>query len=177
MKQLRMIWENDHRTSSFPVLPPDISVKPFTKLNGALSAWQDIMRFLGKDGDNNTGGDYYKNTMLDYPNYKEDLCFFILVDEKPAATITVICDKNKKQGYIHMVACKPDFRGRGIGRLLNDIALYTLKNEGMETAYLTTDDWRIPAIKSYLKAGFKPDLETEPDYVERWQKIYNIIKD
>ena len=98
MKQLRMIWENDHRTSSFPVLPPDISVKPFTKLNGALSAWQDIMRFLGKDGDNNTGGDYYKNTMLDYPNYKEDLCFFILVDEKPAATITVICDKNKKQG-------------------------------------------------------------------------------
>ena len=74
-----------------------------------------------------------------------------------------------------MVACKPEFRGRRLGHLLNDIALYTLKKEGMETAHLTTDDWRIPAIKTYLKAGFTPDLESEPDFRERWDKIHSAI--
>ena len=48
--------------------------------------------------------------------------------------------------------------------------------EGMETARLRTDDWRIPAIKTYLKIGFEPDLTSEPDYKERWEKIFEIIK-
>ena len=74
-----------------------------------------------------------------------------------------------------MVACRPESRGRGIGTLLNDIAVNVLKNEGMETAYLTTDDFRIPAIKSYLRCGFAPDLSTD-DFKERWAKIYAEIK-
>ena len=177
MAQLRMIWENDGKAAVFPTLPQNITLGTFHALDGALSAWQDIVRYLDKEGNMDTGGNYYKETMLDYPNYSEELCFFVLVDEKPAATITVICNKEKREGYIHMVACKPEFRGMGIGKLLNDVALYALKNEDMETAYLTTDDWRIPAIKSYLKAGFTPDLTTEPDFKERWQKIYDIIKE
>ena len=62
-----------------------------------------------------------------------------------------------------------------MGTLLNNIALWTLKKEGMQTAYLTTDDWRIPAIKSYLRAGFTPDLDTEDDFKNRWNAIYKII--
>ncbi len=54
--------------------------------------------------------------------------------------------------------------------MLNKVAVETLKNEGMETAYLTTDDWRIPAIKSYLRIGFEPDVSTE-DFAMRWEKI------
>jgi mycothiol synthase len=74
-----------------------------------------------------------------------------------------------------MVACKPDFRGRGLGHLLNDLALYTLKTRRMQTAWLTTDDWRLPAIRTYLKAGFRPDLDTEPDFSPRWKAIFEII--
>ena len=74
-----------------------------------------------------------------------------------------------------MVACKPDFRGMGIGHILNNIAVNVLKTKGMKTAYLTTDDWRLPAIKTYLKAGFTPDLTTEPDFKERWNKIFALI--
>ena len=32
------------------------------------------------------------------------------------------------------------------------------------------------AILSANKAGFLPDLESEPDYKERWNKIYDIIR-
>ena len=73
-----------------------------------------------------------------------------------------------------MVACREESRGKGYGVLLSRWALITLKKEGMETAYLTTDDWRIPAIKSYLGIGFVPDTSTK-DVAERWDKIKKQI--
>ena len=44
----------------------------------------------------------------------------------------------------------------------------------MQTAQLKTDDFRLPAIKTYLNIGFKPDLSTD-DYKERWEKIYENL--
>lgn len=175
MAQLIMNWKNDGVEAKKPLCPGDVEVKNFPSLDQALTAWQEIVKYLDENGQLDTSGDYYKIAMLDYPNYEEELCYFLLVQGQPAATLTVICDYEKKQGYIHMVACKPEFRGRGLGRLLNEIAVYTLKEKRMQTAYLTTDDWRIPAIKSYLKAGFFPDLESEADFKERWEKIYTSI--
>ena len=176
MEQLIMNWTNDGTAAKMPKLPENTEVKNFPNLPNALAAWQDIMVYLARDGQLDTSGDYYEKNMTQENNYNEDKCFFLLVHGQPAATITVICDhKKKNQGYIHMVACKPEFRGIGLGKVLNDIAVYTLKREGMESAYLTTDDWRIPAIKSYLRAGFTPNLTSEPDFQERWDKIYKLI--
>lgn len=175
MAQLIMNWENNNIEAKELALPAGIEVKTFPKLENALTAWQDIVRYLDENGQLDTSGEYYKIAMLDYPNYEDELCYFLLVQGEPAATLTVICDYEKKQGYIHMVACKPEFRGKGLGRLLNEIAVYTLKEKKMQTAYLTMDDWRIPAIKSYLRAGFFPDLETEADFKERWEKIYTSL--
>lgn len=76
--------------------------------------------------------------------------------------------------FLNMVACKESVRGKGYGILLGKWAVVALKKEGMETAYLTTDDWRIPAIKSYLSVGFEPDISTE-DFRERWDKIKNQL--
>ena len=75
-----------------------------------------------------------------------------------------------------MVACKPEFRGLGIGTRLNTEAVRTLFRAGMKTAYLTTDDFRIPAIKSYLRAGFYPDIKDE-EHRARWEAIMEIIRE
>ena len=45
----------------------------------------------------------------------------------------------------------------------------------MKSAYLTTDDWRIPAIKSYIRCGFVPDMSTE-NFKNRWKKIFERVK-
>ena len=103
------------------------------------------------------------------------MCYIFSVDGVPAATVTVVCDPSAKEGCIHMVACKPGFRGRGLGHLMIRMAVRVLMEQGMETAWPVTDDWRIPAIKTYLKAGFVPDLESEPDYRERWNNILSAI--
>lgn len=54
------------------------------------------------------------------------------------------------------------------------MAVYVLKKEQMDTAWLTTDDYGIPAIKTYLRAGFLPEYDAE-DSLERRRKISEQI--
>ena len=175
MEQLVMRWKNDGTPAVPAVLPESVELKRFTEIDNALSEWIDVIRYM--DGGEKIPDEeaYYRDVMLCEKGYDDNLCFILTVDGVCAASITVICDYEKKDGYIHMVACKPEFRGRGLGNLLNDVALWVLKTEGMQTAYLTTDDWRIPAINTYLNASFVPDTETCPDYKERWEKIFEKI--
>ncbi len=174
MKQLIMNWKNDGTPAVAPVYVESVKMVRFTELDNALNEWLSIMRYMCEDTAL-PDESLYHDSMTKRELYKPEFCFFLTVDGTPAASITVICDYEKKHGYIHMVCAKPEARGKGLGKSLNDLALYTLKTEGMETAHLTTDDFRIPAIKSYLKAGFTPDTETQPDFKERWNKIFEII--
>jgi len=41
---------------------------------------------------------------------------------------------------------------------------------GYRHVYLKTDDWRLPAIKTYLKLGFLPFLFS-PDMEGRWREV------
>jgi mycothiol synthase len=45
-----------------------------------------------------------------------------------------------------------------------------LLSAGYREIYLQTDDWRLPAIKTYLNLGYVP-LLCEPDMEERWRLV------
>ena len=173
MRQLVMRWKNDGAATEV-ALPENVKLKNFTEIENAEQVWLKIVSFMGQ-GEAQYDPDLYQKVMTSHPHYEEKQCFFLCVEDQPAATITVICDRENKEGLIHMVACDPKFRGRRLGHFLSQVAVATLKREGMTGAHLTTDDWRIPAIKTYLKAGFAPDLDSQPDYRERWEKIYREI--
>ena len=153
-------------------LPENWKIVRFPELPDATDHWLDIVSH-GLTSHKN-GPEYYQSCMVNHAGYKETDCFFILVDGRPAATVAVICNDEIKDGYIHMVACKEEFRGLGIGNLMGDIVVKELLDRGMETAWLTTDDFRIPAIKSYLRSGFVPD-ESTLGFRERWDKIRDVI--
>ena len=172
MEQLIMRWKNDGRTVDAVTVPEGCQLVSFQELDNALDSWLDIVQYGLSDGKKDES--YYREMMTSRELYREDKCFFILENGRAVATLTVICDYQSLEGYVHMVACREDARGNGYGTLLNRVSEYVLKKEGMQTAYLTTDDWRIPAIKSYLRIGFYPDLSTE-DFKERWQRIYDLI--
>lgn len=175
MAQLKMYWKNDGTKLPPLALPAGITVQSLPEIPDGLGVWRDVIRYMSKNFDTDTSGDYYDRSMLQQANYDENMCYIFFVDGAPAATITVICDNAAKAGRVHMVACKPDFRGHGLGHLMMAKAVTELKERGMETGALVTDDWRIPAIKTYLKAGFVPDLDSEPDYKERWDAIFAVI--
>ena len=88
----------------------------------------------------------------------------------PVATVTAIVHPEARRGYVHMVAAAPSCRGLGVGGLMNRIACAVFWEAGCETADLTTDDFRIPAIRSYLSAGFLP-VDWDEDMAERWETI------
>lgn len=172
MAQLLMRWTNDGTPAKFPELPENMTVERINERENGVDEWLDIVQYdLAEEPATHA---FYKKLMTDFPGYEEDKCYIFCLDGEPVATTCVICNKETKEGYIHMVGSKPEIRGRGIGRLMNDFSIAVIKSEGMETAHLTTDDWRIPAIKSYLRLGFVPDESTD-DYKERWAKIREII--
>lgn len=175
MAQLIMNWKNDGTAPIAPSFPEGISLKRLTDLSDGPAQWLDIIRFMEQTEKGEVPYEVFEKSLLKHLDFDENLCFFLAVKGEIAATITVICHREQRQGYIHMVACKPHFRGMGLGHLLNDVAVYTLKKEGMETAYLTTDDWRLAAIQTYRKAGFVPDEESSPDFAERWQAVYAAL--
>ena len=172
MEQLIMRWTNDGTPAETVTLPEDVALVRFPELPNALGEWLAIVE-NGLTGPCPTE-ELYRGWMTDKPHYTEDLCFFLLVSGEPAATFTVIADPDTKEGYLHMVGSKPAFRGRGLGTLMNRLSVAELKRLGMRSAYLDTDDFRIPAIRGYLRAGFVPE-ENTPELHARWEAIRRVI--
>ena len=171
MEQLKMIWNR----GDAPDAPDwgELVCRSFDGSDKDIEIWLDIVQYGLTE--KREGKAFFCECMHSHGELEYDKFFIVECDGTPAATFAVICDYEKKQGYIHMVGCKPGFRGRGIGNLIAAQAVYTLTAAGMETAYLTTDDFRIPAIKSYLKAGFIPDIKNE-EHKQRWEKVFEIIR-
>ena len=157
-------------------VPPDWGALVCRAFNGSdadINAWLDIV------AEGLTGGRqdsaFFRECMFSHGELEYDKFFIIECEGMPAATFAVICDHKKREGYVHMVACKPEFRGRGIGTKMALHAAAVLDGSGMETAYLTTDDFRVPAIRTYLNAGFVPDT-SDPGHRLRWEKILDALE-
>ena len=73
-------------------------------------------------------------------------------------------------GEVGWVAGDPDHSGRGLGRVVCSAATRRLLAAGYRRVYLSTDDWRLPAIKVYLSLGFEP-LLFDPGMPDRWQAV------
>lgn len=174
MDQLIMRWKNDGGVCNPLSLPEGVEIRRWTETKSPLATWLDIVQYgLTEKKEDET---FWRECNYHYPCYRPEDCAFFLYNGRPVATITVICDPEKKEGYIHMVAAKPEARGLGIGNLMALYAVQVCRERGMETAYLTTDDFRIPAIKTYLKGGFLPDTST-PEFAQRWKKIFSVLED
>jgi predicted dehydrogenase/GNAT superfamily N-acetyltransferase len=73
-------------------------------------------------------------------------------------------------GVLGWVAGDPEHKGKGLGLAVCAAAVARLISAGYKRIYLRTDDFRLPAIKTYLKLGFEPFLFCD-GMAERWQAI------
>ena len=78
-------------------------------------------------------------------------------------------------GYVHMVGALGEHTGHKLGKWVSLAVLYYFRDNGFSCSMLDTDDFRIPAIKTYLNLGFVPVYvdDTQP---ERWVEILNKLK-
>lgn len=81
----------------------------------------------------------------------------------------------KEIGDVHMVGVVAEHTGHKLGKWVSLAVLIYLRDHGFKCAMLGTDDFRIPAIKTYLNLGFVP-VYVDDDQPERWRAIFEKLK-
>ena len=77
-------------------------------------------------------------------------------------------------GYVHMVGVASEHTGHKLGKWVSLGVLMYFQERGFKCAILDTDDFRVPALKTYLNLGFLP-VYVEAEQPERWQKIFEKL--
>lgn len=109
----------------------------------------------------------------DFVNPEKDV-FFLDYNGEHIGTATAVHHTDDNSGELHMVGMREEFRGKGLGKYLNNFAIKKLLGDGVDYIELTTDEWRIGAVKSYLTAGFLP-VKYDMGMVTRWEYMLTIL--
>jgi len=77
-------------------------------------------------------------------------------------------------GQMSWLAARPEHSGQGLGMVVVAAATKRLLSAGYRCIYLETDDWRFPALKTYLRLGYVPHLY-EPISEARWRSVCHRV--
>jgi len=106
---------------------------------------------------------------------------FVLIEESSTGKITASAMSRK--GYykdydnLSWVMTDPAFRGRSFGRIVCIAALRCSQKSGAAGMTLATDDFREPALRMYLKLGWRPWLYTDKDRMkQRWLDLRDKLE-
>lgn len=99
--------------------------------------------------------------------------FFLKEYSQDIATAAV--QLSGEMATLHMVAMHPVGTGRGLMKHLIREAVVCARKNGYKTMNLTTDDFRLPAIREYLQAGFRP-LADDEEMKARWAAVLENLE-
>lgn len=77
-------------------------------------------------------------------------------------------------GIVHMVGVHSDHTGHRLGKCVTLSVLLYLREHRFKCVKLGTDDFRLPAIKTYLNLGFLP-VYVDVTQPERWCQIFKKL--
>lgn len=78
-------------------------------------------------------------------------------------------------GELGWVAADPDHKGKRLGLAVSAAATRRFLACGYTEIYLKTDDFRLPAIKTYLRLGYEP-LPFCDGMSERWEQVRKKLR-
>lgn len=91
-----------------------------------------------------------------------------------AMAIHSSCKLHSFGGELGWVAGDPAHSGQGLGMAVCSAVTRRFIEVGYKRIYLRTDDWRLPALKTYIKLGYVPFIYAW-DMEERWKKVYSNL--
>ena len=153
-------------------LPEGFSLRSYQAGDGAH--WE---RILAASFGGEPGRFSFDRTMRRDPAYRPERVLFVVAAGVPVATASawrapgLIPDT----GMVHFVGAVPEFQGQRLGYWVTLATLHGLAAAGLRAASLTTDDFRLPAIKTYLRLGFEPVLVHE-NQRERWRQVWRELR-
>ncbi|HXB67201.1 MAG TPA: GNAT family N-acetyltransferase [Candidatus Acidoferrales bacterium] len=108
---------------------------------------------------------------------------FVVVEDKSSAWVGSIGAAHNPAatrfyfpggGQLGYLVVLPDHRGRGLGAALAAAAVRRLLHGGYRHIFLGVQDWRLAAIRSYLRLGFQPFIHA-PELAERWRSVFGAL--
>ena len=145
---------------------------------GDEAAWAEIMNSEGGIGTGWTP-DLVRARLIDQPQFDPVGLFFATCDAengRPVASATAwrVPPEETRTGCLHMVAALPEHRGHGLGRMVNLAVLRYFRDRGFGDIVLSTDDFRVAAVRCYLSLGFVPVYRDDPasDHPTRWSAVF-----
>ncbi len=148
-------------------LPAGVSLH--THRAGDEAAWERII-------ERSFGSHYsFEDWLPRFGVYDPSYVFYLTKDGIDVATTSAVEQANfSGEGWLHMVGADPAAQGLGLSRHVVLAALYSFYARGYQSVVLSTDDFRIPAICTYLRLGFEPVMSHE-SHPARWEEIYRKI--
>ena len=170
LPQLRMTL--DALDSLPPVaLPPGYAMT--TLREAGVDAWIDALNATGQLGDWDAGraADWLSGERRAIP----EGAFIVTFDGRPAATCcTIPPTSTERRAELGWLSVSPEHQGRGLGYQVCLSVLHFARRMGYTEIYLNTDDWRLPAVKTYLGLGFRPEM-THESHPRRWNAVYQKL--
>lgn len=171
-RQLRMVRPN---LEDLPILelPEGYGLRTFQE--GDDVHWANIISdsFGGRK---RTAQDTH-NEITSRDVFVPDGLFFVTHQDIPVGTACAWRQSvnETEVGYVHMVGVLGEHTGQKLGKWVSLAVLYYFRNHGFSCSMLDTDDFRIPAIKTYLNLGFVP-VYLEITQPKRWKTIFKQIE-
>ena len=168
MSQLEMVWP-ERKLNQPPswTMPEGYSLRAYR--HGDNDAYIALMR--------QAGFDYWNSEHLNSVLQKAlpEGIFFIIHNETGTLVATAVATHNPSSlhpegGELGWVAGKQEHSGRGLGYIVCAAVTRQFIEAGYSDIYLKTDDFRLPAIKIYLKLGWIPFC-----YEEEMKKCWDIV--
>ena len=164
--QLQMLWPESKRVA-VPSLPDGYVLRQYTEADEA-----QYIAVMAKAGF--TGWDH-KRVDAAIRGVLPD-GFFVI---EHAASRTVVATAQARHGAHELhpyaaelgwVAADPAHKGKKLGAIVTAAATARMISAGYHRIYLLTDDFRVPALKTYLDLGYEPFLFCN-GMAERWQAV------
>ncbi len=163
-----MVWPEQLLTTPPPVnLPFGYALRAYQP--GDKARFYEVMALAGWSGWNDERLQPWLSRVLPEG-------WFMVIDEKRNEIVaTAMCLHNYKetnpfQGELGWLAADPAHTGQGLGRAVSAAVTARFIEAGYRHIHLYTEDYRLAALKTYLKLGYVPFLYT-PEMPERWQII------
>lgn len=152
-------------------LPAGYAIRHFQ--DGDEPAWEKIIAESFGRKDNY---DKFDERMRKDPAFRPERVLFITYNDEPVATASAWSVKkfSTDVGHIHMVGVLPSHQGKRLGYWISMAVLHRLLVEHRKSVILDTDDYRLAAIKTYLRLGFEPHL-VHDNQRDRWYKIFATL--
>ena len=150
-----------------PCLPGGCTLRTYEP--GDETAWLHIVR---ESLDATAGDDAFERRVRSDEEFLPERVFFALCRDRAVATASAFrkLAHGERTGYVHMLAVRPAFRGRGLGGAVLEACLHYFLEQGWNDAVLDTESTRTSAIRLYLAHGFQPFPET-PQELDLWREV------